>query len=236
MDIRQSRRALSAICLSCRTRLRLHESRNHSRNISTTPASQAPDDDSSNPFAAALRSSRSIPQRSAPPRTQTPRSAQDVTAQAPPTPLRGPASQNIQNIASQASNEAASRTTPVSDSHHLHVYATKHNTHLTLTKPNREPLLSLSAGNIGFRKSQRGSFDAAYQLASYSMGKMHERGMLINMDKLEIVLRGFGAGREAFQKALLGSEGKGIKGKVTRVTDSTRLKFGGVRSKNVRRL
>jgi small subunit ribosomal protein S11 len=68
------------------------------------------------------------------------------------------------------------------------------------------------------------------------MGKMHERGMLINMDKLEVVLRGFGAGREAFQKALMGSEGKGIKGKVTRVTDSTRLKFGGVRRKNVRRL
>lgn len=68
------------------------------------------------------------------------------------------------------------------------------------------------------------------------MGKMHERGFLINMEKLEVVLRGYGAGREAFQKALLGSEGRGIKGKVTRVTDCTRLKFGGVRSKNVRRL
>ena len=68
------------------------------------------------------------------------------------------------------------------------------------------------------------------------MGKMHEGGMLLNMEKLEVVMRGFGAGREAFQKALLGTEGRGIKGKVTRVTDSTRLKFGGVRSKNVRRL
>jgi small subunit ribosomal protein S11 len=234
MDIRQSRRAFGSICLSCRSRLQSHNI--SSRYLSTTPARQASDDNPINSFAAALRGNRGNPQRRSPSRTQPSPSSQDSSRQQANGIQRSPASQNIKNIASQASNEAASRTSSISDSHHLHVYATKHNTHLTLTKPNREPLLSLSAGNIGFRKSQRGSFDAAYQLASYCMGKMHERGMLINMDKLEIVLRGFGAGREAFQKALLGSEGKGIKGKVTRVTDSTRLKFGGVRSKNVRRL
>lgn len=227
MDVRQSRRALSSICLSCRTRMRSH--RTPSRNLSTAPVRQAPKDDAINPFAAALRSNRAVPQRRSP-------SSEDPSRQKLQSLQRSKASTNLKNIASQASNEAATRTSSISDSHHLHVYATKHNTHLTLTRPNREPMLSLSAGNIGFRKSQRGSFDAAYQLASYTMGKMHERGMLINMDKLEIVLRGYGAGREAFQKALLGSEGKGIKGKVTRVTDSTRLKFGGVRSKNVRRL
>jgi small subunit ribosomal protein S11 len=227
MDVRQSRRALSSVCLSCQTRLQSHGT--HSRKLSTISARQAPQDDSINPFAAALRSKRATPQRRLP-------SSQDPSRQGLQSAQRSKASKNLKNIASQASNEAATRTSSISDSHHLHVYATKHNTHLTLTKPNREPMLSLSAGNIGFRKSQRGSFDAAYQLASYTMGKMHERGMLINMDKLEVVLRGFGAGREAFQKALLGTEGKGIKGKVTRVTDSTRLKFGGVRSKNVRRL
>ena len=237
MDIRHSRRALSSICLSCRTRLPMHHDR--SRNISTIPARQASDDASTNPFAASLRSNRVMPPRRAPSRietssAETSRFAQDTTPQE--RLRRSPASQNIKNIVSQASNEATSRTTSISDSHHLHVYSTKHNTHITVSKPNREPLFSLSAGNIGFRKSQRGSFDAAYQLAIYSMGKIHERGILINMDKLEVVLRGFGAGREAFQKALLGSEGKGIKGKVTRVTDSTRLKFGGVRSRNVRRL
>jgi small subunit ribosomal protein S11 len=234
MDVRQSRRAISSICLSCRTRLQSHH--NRSRNLSTTSTRQASDEDFINPFVTALRSNPAIPQPKSPSRTQTSAPPKDPTHQTLQILPRSKASQNLKNIASQAGNEAASRTSSISDSHHLHVYATKHNTHLTLTKPNREPLLSLSAGNIGFRKSQRGSFDAAYQLASYTMGKMHERGMLINMNKLEIVLRGFGAGREAFQKALLGSEGKGIKGKVTRVTDSTRLKFGGVRSKNVRRL
>lgn len=53
---------------------------------------------------------------------------------------------------------------------------------------------------------------------------------------IEVVLRGYGFGREAFQKALLGSEGRIIKGLVKRVSDNTRLKFGGTRSRAVRRL
>lgn len=120
--------------------------------------------------------------------------------------------------------------------HHLHVYSHKHNTHITLTQPNREPLLSMSCGNIGFRKAQRSKFDAAHQLASFMMGKIQEEGHLLTMKRLEVVLRGFGPGREAFTKVLLGPEGKNIRNMVCRVTDATRLKFGGCRSKRVRRL
>ncbi|PGH18518.1 hypothetical protein AJ79_00295 [Helicocarpus griseus UAMH5409] len=120
--------------------------------------------------------------------------------------------------------------------HHLHVYTHKHNTHITLTKPNREPLLSMSCGKIGFRKAQRSKFDAAHQLSSFMMGKIQEDGHLLTMKRLEVVLRGFGPGREAFTKVLLGPEGKNISKLVCRVTDSTRLKFGGCRSRNVRRL
>ena len=53
---------------------------------------------------------------------------------------------------------------------------------------------------------------------------------------IEVVLRGFGPGREAFQKAILGSEGNQIKPLIVKVTDATRLKFGGCRSPAVRRL
>ena len=236
MDLRQSRHVLSSACRSCCTRPKLQ------RNIFTTRPRQADGDDL---FAKALRSAPNTTTRRPPPSSPETHATAQFPGERPPrgapstNPSRQAASQNLTNIAAVARNEAAAKPSSasiLSDSHHIHVYATKHNTHITLTKPNREPLLSVSAGNIGFRKAQRGSFDAAYQLASYSMGKMHERGMLVNMDKLEVVLRGYGPGREAFQKALLGSEGRGIKGKVTRVTDSTRLKFGGVRSKGVRRL
>ena len=53
---------------------------------------------------------------------------------------------------------------------------------------------------------------------------------------IEVVMRGFGPGREAFQKALLGTEGLMIKPMIVRVCDATRLKFGGCRSPAVRRL
>lgn len=120
--------------------------------------------------------------------------------------------------------------------HHFHVYATRHNTHITLTRPNREPIISLSCGNIGFRHSGRKHYDSAFQLASLVMTRIHERAIGRDIKGLELVLRGFGAGREAVTKALLGTEGRWLRGKVVKVTDATRLKFGGTRSKKPRRL
>jgi small subunit ribosomal protein S11 len=120
--------------------------------------------------------------------------------------------------------------------HHLHVYATRHNTHITVTTPDRNPIISKSAGELGFRKSARKHYDSAFQLASYVMGRLQESGKTREISKLEVVLRGFGQGREAVTKALLGSEGRFLRGKIIRVADATRLKFGGTRSKKPRRL
>ncbi|KAI9695794.1 MAG: hypothetical protein M1836_006060 [Candelina mexicana] len=129
------------------------------------------------------------------------------------------------------------RLTPgLTPPHHLHVYATKHNTHITLTRPNRDPIISVSAGNINFRKAARGSYDAAYQLAAWTMKTIQERGLMAEILQLEVILRGFGVGREAVTKALLGTEGRNLRGSVVRVTDATRLKFGGTRSPKPRRL
>lgn len=122
------------------------------------------------------------------------------------------------------------------DKHKLHIYATKHNTHLTLSKPNRDALISVSCGNIGFRKAGRGTYDAAYQLAAFVMSRILDKGLLPQIQKLELIYRGFGPGREAVTKAILGAEGKRIRGLIVKLSDSTRLKFGGVRSKKPRRL
>jgi small subunit ribosomal protein S11 len=140
------------------------------------------------------------------------------------------------SIAEAGMNNRPSTSDVFGELHHLHVYATKHNTHVTLTRPNREPMLSLSTGNINFKKANRGTFDAAYQLTNYSIAQMIEKGFMQSIQKIEIIMRGFGPGREAFQKAILGTEGRAIQPKIHRVTDSTRLKFGGCRSRAVRRL
>ncbi|GAB7363898.1 hypothetical protein MBLNU230_g4461t1 [Neophaeotheca triangularis] len=154
------------------------------------------------------------------------------------------------------SMSAAHNTPP----HRLHVYAHKHNTIITFVQPPRsaaettssgisstnasaadqkkmvDVLLSLSTGNIGFRKAGRGGFDAAYQLAAYTLKQIQEKGMLRDIKKLEVVLRGFGAGREAVTKALLGTEGRMLRGRISSVVDATRLKLGGPRSPKPRRL
>lgn len=120
--------------------------------------------------------------------------------------------------------------------HHLHVYAHRHNTILTLTRPNGNPILSMGCGQLGFRKSGRGGYDSAYQLTAHVFGLIQERGLLPSIKRLEVVFRGFHQGREAFSKVLLGNEGKNIRGLVSSVSDATRLKFGGTRSRKVRRL
>lgn len=117
---------------------------------------------------------------------------------------------------------------------HLHIYSTKHNTHITFTDPKKNAVISCSTGNLGFRKAHRHTYDAAYQLAAHVFQKIEEKGLIPKM--VEVVLRGFGIGREACVKALLGKEGRYLKDVVVRVTDATRTKFGGTRSKKPRRL
>jgi small subunit ribosomal protein S11 len=65
---------------------------------------------------------------------------------------------------------------------------------------------------------------------------MKESGMNAEIQRMEVVLRGLGSGREAVTKALLGSEGRFLRSKVVKVADATRLKFGGTRSRKPRRL
>jgi len=94
----------------------------------------------------------------------------------------------------------------------------------------------VSTGNIGFRKSGRSTYDATHQLSAWVMNRLETQGILPEIKELEVIYRGFGKGREAFTKVLLGQEGTKIRDRVVRVTDATRLKFGGTRSPKPRRL
>ncbi|KAI0460892.1 hypothetical protein LJB42_001539 [Komagataella kurtzmanii] len=142
----------------------------------------------------------------------------------------------------------------------LHCSFTKNNTHLTLTEvvedknflKNNEQLssneqalyylqlpqrvkVSLSTGCVGFRKAQRGEYEAGYQTAAKMFETIETRGYLKNKP-LEVVFKDFGKGRQGFVSALTGKEGTNIRGKISRLTDKTNLKFGGVRMPRPRRL
>ena len=120
--------------------------------------------------------------------------------------------------------------------YHLHVLASKHNTHITCTKPNREPIISLSCGCLGYKKTRRSGFDSAYSLTKYVLERLIHNGWPMKIKRLEVIMRGFGQGRDAAIKVLMSPEGKVLRDKIVRVTDSTRLKFGGTKSKKPRRL
>ncbi|KAI0171903.1 translational machinery component [Hypoxylon sp. FL1284] len=125
---------------------------------------------------------------------------------------------------------------PPQEPFHFHVYAHKHNAHITVTKPNRNAIINMSTGNIGIKKSKRGTYDAAYQLTAFVIDKLHQGSWHNKIKIMEVVLRGFGSGREAATKILLGSEGRMLRDKIVKVSDATRLKFGGTRSPRPRRL
>jgi small subunit ribosomal protein S11 len=139
-------------------------------------------------------------------------------------------------LASLTNELTARRAVEEQEPYHFHIFSHKHNTHVTVTKPNRDAIISLSCGNIGFRKSRRKQYDAAYQLTVYVLERLYDAGWDRKINKMEVVLRGFGAGREAATKVLLGNEGSRLREKIVRVADATRIKFGGTKSKNPRRI
>lgn len=139
-------------------------------------------------------------------------------------------------LALDSMEDAAANAERYTEPFHFHVYSHKHNTHVTVTKPNRDAIVSLSCGNLGFRKSQRKNYDSAYQLGAYVIDKLQQQGWHNKITQMEVVLRGFGPGREAVTKVILGNEGRLLRDKIVKVSDSTRLKFGGTRSKKPRRL
>ncbi|QOU21268.1 hypothetical protein BRETT_000989 [Brettanomyces bruxellensis] len=104
-----------------------------------------------------------------------------------------------------------------------------------LTLPERV-ILSQSTGYLGFRKAQRGEYEAAFQLTSHIFKIIRERNILDDCFNLEIVVSDFGKGRKAFFDALKGKEGSSVRPALSKLTDMTKLKFGGVRSPSRRRI
>jgi small subunit ribosomal protein S11 len=56
-----------------------------------------------------------------------------------------------------------------------------------------------------------------------------------NIQQVELILKGFGKGRQGFLSAISGQHGEFLKDKVVRITDATPLRIGGTRLPNKRR-
>ncbi|CAI2180869.1 8205_t:CDS:1 [Funneliformis geosporum] len=113
----------------------------------------------------------------------------------------------------------------------LHIHASYNNTLVTLTNSRGDILLTKSGGSVGFKKAQRGGYEAAHQTAAGVIQKIKEKGL--NVKNVEICIKGFGPGRDAAFKALANVENQW---NVKRITDTTPLPFNGCRPRKARRL
>lgn len=96
--------------------------------------------------------------------------------------------------------------------------------------------LHLSGGLLGFRKGKRREYECGYQVTLKLFKTIEERNLLGPSDKVELIFDGFGQGRAAFKDTLLGREGTFMRPFISRITEATRLKFGGQRARHRRRL
>ncbi|ANB15465.1 mitochondrial 37S ribosomal protein YmS18 [Sugiyamaella lignohabitans] len=174
----------------------------------------------------------------------------------PPPPTRGfQAHKSIYNRAPAKSGPPADGKQTVG--YVLHGKFTNNNTMLTLTRryvrvgklaekltdqekiidqvrPMQEVLGTISSGQLGFRGSKKNSYEASFQTTSRMFKLMEEKGYL--NERLEIVFRQFGEGREAFLNVLNGKEGTKIRPIIYRVTDASKIRFGGDRPPGRRRV
>lgn len=97
-------------------------------------------------------------------------------------------------------------------------------------RPHQEVVLHMSAGQAGFSGKRQRTPEAAFTATTRLFDKMLEKGVL--KQPIEIVVRDFGPTRQVFFNVLFGREGAKVRPFIKRITDATRIKFGGDRSRN----
>ena len=108
-----------------------------------------------------------------------------------------------------------------------HIKATFNNTTVTITDQNGDVLVSMSAGNVGFKGSRKSTPFAAQQTA----GAAAQKAARFGVKEVEVRVKGPGAGRESAITALQAT-GMDIKA----IEDATPIPHNGCRPKKKRRV
>ena len=120
------------------------------------------------------------------------------------------------------------------DEYYMNCLCSRNNTHITLSNSQRRVVLTVSGGNVGFKKSKRATYEAAYEMCTRVFKHMTQSN--ITPSHLNLTFKDFGQGREAIFQCFLGVDGAPYRAKVRVVRDATKLKFGGVRAPTKRRV
>ena len=109
----------------------------------------------------------------------------------------------------------------------LHIQATFNNTKALLTDMDGNAIMVSSSGALGFKGAKKGTPFAAAKIGEV----LAEKGQMIGLKEVHVVVRGVGSGRES---AIRSFAGKGIE--ILSIKDRTPVPFNGPRPKKPRRV
>ncbi|HWO07211.1 MAG TPA: 30S ribosomal protein S11 [Candidatus Paceibacterota bacterium] len=109
----------------------------------------------------------------------------------------------------------------------LHIQATYNNTKVLLADKDGNAVAWSSSGSLGFAGAKKGTPFAAAKVGEL----IGEKGAMMGLKDVNVVIRGVGAGRES---ALRGFASKGIE--ITRISDDTPVPHNGPRPPKPRRI
>jgi len=110
----------------------------------------------------------------------------------------------------------------------IYISSSYNNTILTLTDSRGQVLASKSAGSVGFKGTKKSTSFAASRVAEAIANVCKKIGVV---DKIEVLVRGIGAGRESAVRALI-TQGLNV----VSIKDITPIPHNGCRPKKVRRM
>ena len=109
----------------------------------------------------------------------------------------------------------------------LHIQATFNNTKALLTDLDGNAVMASSSGALGFKGAKKGTPFAAAKIGEV----LAEKGQMIGLKEVHVVVKGVGSGRESAIKAF---SARGIE--ILSIKDRTPVPFNGPRPKKPRRV
>lgn len=109
----------------------------------------------------------------------------------------------------------------------IYVSSSYNNTIITFTKPNGQVIASKSAGAVGFKGTKKSTSFAASRVAEAISNIAKKLGT----EKIEVFIRGIGAGRESAVRTLV-TQGLNV----VSIKDVTPVPHNGVKPRKVRRV
>ena len=123
--------------------------------------------------------------------------------------------------------EIETKARPKIKSGRVYISSSYNNTIITLTDLQGNTITWTSAGNVGFKGTKKGTPFAASKVAEV----LAQRAQKLGIDKVEILVKGIGSGRESAIRSLAN---KGLE--IVSIQDITPIPHNGCRPPKVRRV